>query len=311
MIVNPDWKVLLIDIDGTIPNLALMKVASYFKQGGATVGFDVDNPTHAYVSVILRKNRPKALSCANMLTSLYPGIQIDLGGPGYEIKKCLPEEIENSQPDYSIYPYIDYALGFTTRGCIRHCPFCIVPIKEGKLHRVRNIREIYRPEYKAIKLLDNNILADRENFKDIVDFVTEHNIKLDISQGLDIRLLDEELAGLIAKIKPMGYFDFAFDSLRYYKSVAKGIELLKDAGLDVRRKVQFYVYCDRSQTGEYGIDSAIQRCQILKELGTNSYVMLNIDQEPTQDMKNLKRWANRKYIYWSIDFKDYRMGAIA
>lgn len=311
MIVDPSQRVLLVDIDGVIPNLALMKVASFFKTGGASVGFHVDDPTDAYISVILKKDRPIANMCANMLASLYPGINIDIGGPGYDVKKTLPDCIESCQPDYSLYPGIDYALGFTTRGCIRKCPFCIVPIKEGKLHRIQSIRDIYRPEYHAIKLLDNNILADRDNFKEVVEFCESHNLKLDISQGLDIRLLDDELASLIARVKPLKKLDFAFDSMRYKSAVYRGIQLLKIHGVDVRGKVQFYVYCDRSVTGQYGIESAIKRCQILKAQGTNAYVMLNIDQAPTQDMKNLKRWANRKQLYWSIDFKDYRTGAIA
>ena len=310
MIVDPSRRVLLVDIDGVIPNLALMKVSSFFKMGGASVGFYVDDPTDAYISVILKKNRPKASMCANMLMALYPGVRIDIGGPGYDIKKTLPDCIESCQPDYSLYPGIDYALGFTTRGCIRKCPFCIVPIKEGKLHRIQPISEIYRPEYSAIKLLDNNILADRDNFKEVVEFCESHNLKLDISQGLDIRLLDSELASLIARIKPMKKLDFAFDSMKYLKHVLRGLNLLRNAGIDTRGKVQFYVYCDRSYDGEYGIKSAIERCQILKNHGTNAYVMLNIDQEPTQDMKNLKRWANRKQLYWSVDFKDYRTGAI-
>lgn len=311
MITDQDCKVLLVNIDSVIPNLALMKVASYYRKAGAIVGFHIDDPTHAFISCIFKKNRPKAISSAMMLRALNPDIIIDIGGPGYDLRKTLPPEIENSQPDYSIYPAMDYAIGFTTRGCIRNCPFCIVPKKEGKLHRIQSISEIYRPEYGAIKLLDNNVLADRENFRDIVQFCEDHDLKLDVSQGLDIRLVDEELAGLIARIKPMVKLDFAFDSLRYQDSVKKSIQLLKDAGVNVRSNVQFYVYCDRSQTGEYGIESATKRCQMLKELGTNAYVMLNIDDEPTQEMKNLKRWANRKQIFWSIDFQDYKTGGTA
>lgn len=275
------------------------------------VGFDVDNPTHAYISCIFRKNRHKAISSANMLASLYPGIIIDIGGPGYDLKKVLPAEIENCKPDYDLYPNMDYALGFTTRGCIRKCPFCVVPKKEGKLTRIQPISEIYNPRFNQIKLLDNNVLADRDNFRDIVRFASDHNLKLDVSQGLDIRLLDEELASLIAQIRPMNKLDFAFDSLDYKEQVIRGIELLKDAGVNLRSNVQFYVYCDRSTTGKYGIDSAIERCNILKEQGTNAYVMLNIDEEPTQTMKNLKRWANRKQLYWSMDFHDYRIGGHA
>lgn len=303
-------KVLLVDIDSIIPNLALMKVSAFYKQEGAQVGFDVDNPTHAYISCIFRKNRHKAISSANMLSSLYPDVIIDIGGPGYDLKKVLPNEIEDCTPDYDLYKGMDYALGFTTRGCIRACPFCIVPKKEGKLHRIRPISEIYNPRFNQIKLLDNNVLADRENFRDIVQFCLDHKLKLDVSQGLDIRLMDSELASLIAKIRPMNKLDFAFDSLDYKESVIEGIRLLKDAGVNVRSDVQFYVYCDNTD-GKYGIESAINRCNILKEQGTNAYVMLNIDQEPTQTMKNLKRWANRKQLYWSISFNDYRIGGFA
>lgn len=297
-------RVLLIDIDSVIPNLALMKISAYYKSLGNTVGFDIDDPDRAFISVIFKKNRGLANQSANMLKALYPNVIIDVGGPGYDLNKKLPQAIEDTQPDYTIYPNINYALGFTSRGCIRNCPFCIVPIKEGKLKRVNSIENIYRPEYDAIKLLDNNVLADPDNFKHIVDFCSDHNLKLDVSQGLDIRLLTPELAGYVARIKPLKSLVFAYDNPDYTESVKKGIQLLKDAGVNVRSKVQFYVYCDNS-SGKFGIESALKRCELLKELGTNPYVMLDIDSQPTQEMKHLKRWANRKAIFWKIDFKDY------
>lgn len=300
-------RVLLIDFDSTIPNLALMKISAYHKRGGDIVGFNVDCPDMAYISVIFKKNAKNAESCAFMLRMENPNIIIDIGGPGYDLKKVLPPKIEDSQPDYSLYPGINYALGFTTRGCIRRCPFCVVPKKEGKLKRVQPIEKIYRPEYDAIKLLDNNVLADMDNFRHIAQFVTDHNLKLDISQGLDARLLTEESAHLLKKITPLVTFTFAFDSLKYRPAVERAVKLLKDAGIDIRGRVQFYVYCDDSVTGEYGINSALERCNILKALGTNAYVMLDVDKTPSQDMKNLKRWANRKAIFWATDFKHYTL----
>lgn len=298
-------RVLLVDIDSTIPNLALMKISAYYKKGGDTVGFNVDNPDRAYISCIFQKNRHKALSSANMLSLEYPGILIDIGGPGYDLKKTLPMEIEKESPDYSLYPDIDYSMGFTTRGCIRKCPFCIVPIKEGPLKFIQPIEEIYNPRFSAIKLLDNNVLANMDNFRHIIQFCIEHDLKLDISQGLDARLLTPESANLLKKVKPLKTFTFAFDSLSYRPQVERAIDLLKEAGIDVRGSVQFYVYCNRDRTGEYGIASAIERCNILKSLGTSAYVMLDINQPPTKKMRHLKRWANRKHIFWSCEFKDY------
>lgn len=299
-------RILLIDVDSKIPNLALMKISQYHKQGGDTVALNsLEDPDKAYISVIFKKNRDKAVSLAYLLRLTYPNIEIDIGGPGYDLKKKLPPEIEETSPDYDLYPNIDYSIGFTTRGCIRRCPFCIVPIKEGKLTRVRSIEEIHDKRHSQIKLLDNNILADKENFRHVADYCIKNNLKLDISQGLDARLLDEETAGLLAQIKPMVCFTFAFDSLKYKTKVLKAIRLLKDAGVNVRSLVQFYVYCDNSINGEYGIKSAVERCQILKSEGTNAYVMLNIDEDPSREMKQLKRWANRKAIFWTIDFKDY------
>lgn len=277
------------------------------------MGFNVTNPDMAYISVIFKKNANIARSCAGLLRLQYPDIIIDIGGPGYDLKKELPPDIERTQPDYTLYKGMSYALGFTTRGCIRKCPFCVVPIKEGGLRYIQPIENIYRPEYDAIKLLDNNILADMDNFKHVAKFCIDHNLKLDISQGLDARLLTEESARLLKQIVPLKTFTFAFDSLAYRPAVERAVKLMKDAHIDIRGRVQFYVYCDDSITGEYGILSAVERCNILKSLGTNPYVMLDIDRPPSRDMKNLKRWANRKAIFWTVDFNDYstKKGAVA
>lgn len=275
------------------------------------MGFNIDDPDRAYISCIFQKNRDIAKSAGELLRIQYPNIFIDIGGPGYDLKKTLPVEIERTQPDYTLYPNMDYALGFTSRGCIRQCPFCVVPIKEGKLRFIQPIEDIYRPEFNAIKLLDNNVLADMDNFRHIAKFCIDHNLKLDISQGLDARLLTEESAQLIAQLKPIKNFCFAFDSLAYRPAVERAISLLKGAGVDIRGLVQFYVYCNRDINGEYGIKSAVERCNILKSLGTNAYVMLDINQRPTQEMRNLKRWANRKAIYWTCDYSEYTRGVKA
>lgn len=298
-------RVLLIDIDSKIPNLALMKISAYYKALGGTVGFDTADPTRAYISCIFKKNKAKADSAATMLKLQYPEISIDIGGPGYSLTKVLPDEIEHQRPDYDLYPGTDHSLGFTTRGCIRRCPFCIVPIKEGHLHRVARIEDIHDPRRRQIKLLDNNVLADMDNFRRIVEYCKEHDLRLDVSQGLDARLLTEEAAGLLASIRPMSTWTFAFDSMAYRPAVERAIGLLRNAGINLRQLVQFYVYCDDSD-GEYGIESAIERCRLLKGWNTNPWVMLNIDRTPTKAMRHLKRWANQKQIFWTIDISKYK-----
>ncbi len=298
-------NIMLIDLDSTIPNLALMKIAAYHRERGDSVSWNTNAPDKVYISCIFRKNAKKADSSAAMLRATYGDIEIEIGGPGYDLKKRLPMEIETISPDYSIYPDCEYSLGFTTRGCIRNCSFCIVPKKEGKLKKVSDIEKIHNPKHSAIKLLDNNVLAMPENFKHICDYCAKNNLKIDFSQGLDARLLTDELAAYLAKVKPLACFDFAFDSWDYEQDVIKTVELLKKHGINPRNKVMFYVYCSNDLDGPTGIKSAIRRCYKLRELGTNPYVMLNIDSEPSAIMKDLKRWANRKPIFWSTDFKNY------
>lgn len=218
-------RILLIDLDSTIPNLALMKISAYWKSKGCEVGFTTKDPTRAYISCIFKKNRDGAKVSAYFLSLTYPKIKIDIGGTGYDLKKTLPDDIERMRPDYTLYPECNYSLGFTTRGCIRACPFCVVPHKEGKLHRVSTIEEIYDPGFKSIKLMDNNVLGDMDNFREIIDFCRTHNLKLDLSQGLDARLLTEESAELLSQVKPMASWVFAFNSLSYKDDVLNSLSL--------------------------------------------------------------------------------------
>lgn len=125
-------RILLIDADSTIPNLALMKISAYHKAIGDIVGFDVEDPDKVYCSIIFKKNR----HMADGLRFLYPNADIDIGGSGYDLKKTLPDCIESMTPDYTIYPDNKSYYGFTSRGCIRHCPFCIVHDKEGGFRRI-------------------------------------------------------------------------------------------------------------------------------------------------------------------------------
>ena len=144
-------RILLIDVDSTIPNLALMKISTWHKAKGDSIvlthGANVDltdPPDKIYGSIIYKKNK----HALDDLISRYPDI-IDIGGSGYDLHKTLSDEIENMAPDYSLYPEFDYSIGFSSRGCIRStktCPFCVVPIKEGRFRRTQHPSEWYNPD---------------------------------------------------------------------------------------------------------------------------------------------------------------------
>ena len=240
----------------------------------------------------------------------YPDLDIDIGGSGYDLHKTLPDYIENLKPDYSLYPEFDYSIGFSSRGCIRNtktCPFCIVPIKEGRYRRTQHPREWYNPEFKTIVFLDNNILADKEYFMQITAWCTEKKLRLQFNQGLDIRRLDEEIARRLLEMPKHGMINFAWDHVEDESVIREKVDLLKRVGFSnnkLRAKIQFYVYVNDDSEAEY--QSGVYRCRELKKLHCNSYVMYNIDNERTQRIKDLQRWSIRKIFYWINDISDYK-----
>ena len=289
-------RILLIDVDSTIPNLALMKISAYEKSRGNQVGFNIDNPDKVYCSIIFDWNSHKA----DGLKFLYPHAEIDIGGSGYDLSKKLPPEIDSIEPDYSLYPGCDYDLGFTTRGCIRSCYFCIVPKKEGAFRINQHPRLFHNPNHKKVMLLDNNILSDKDWFMVVTEWILHLKLKVDFNQGLDIRLMDYEIAGRLKELKPIDYWRFAFDSLQYTNAVKRGIDILKDVGVNVRARSIWYVYLhDDSQ-----FDDALKRCLILRDLGVLPYPMFNRHAKRTPRMTALKRWC-RPWIFFTTTWEEY------
>jgi len=286
-------RISLIDVDSKIPNLALMKISAYHKAKGDTVGFNLHNPDKIYTSIIFKKNKGKALN-----QSLSEGIQFEWGGSGIN-NNVLPNEIEYIKPDYDLYPS-EYSQGFTTRGCNRKCHFCIVHKKEGKFKRWQHPDEFYCEQFNQVKLMDNSILWDKMWTQEVLNYFIDKGVDVDMTQGYDLRLIDEDVIDVICR-STKGMIRLAFDDTKLESVVIDKIQLFKDYSFDVRHKLQVYCYCHDDSMYE----DTLYRCNVLKNLGTNAFVMFNCDQPRTSRIKNLIRWCNRKAIYWSVPFEKY------
>ncbi|GAI91073.1 unnamed protein product, partial [marine sediment metagenome] len=184
-------------------------------------------------------------------------------------------EVEHIMPDYDLYPGLDCSMGFTSRGCIRRCPWCIVPEKEGGIKPWARIYEFWDRRHQRIMLFDNNLLASPNWRQTMGDLIAE-DLKVDFNQGLDIRLVNEENVGYLKRVKAMQFrfgkrgrktLRFAFDDIAYEGAVRSGIELLLDAGIN-SRKLSFYVLHG------FGDDNtAVERINILRSYNVDIYPM--------------------------------------
>ncbi len=196
--------ILLIDIDSRLPNLALMKLSSHFKMQGKRVILAhrddrIKGVEEVYASCIFFHS--KTTYHVKKLREHY-GNGLIVGGSGIDVKLRLPRKIENLPADYSLYPELkDRAIGFLTRGCPFKCPFCIVPVKEGRVKQVSDLDALLQNRLGKLILLDDNILS-HPNCNFFLEEMVKRNIEVNFNQTLDIRLIDKEKAKLLKRIRP-------------------------------------------------------------------------------------------------------------
>lgn len=305
-------KVLLIDADGKYPNRALMVISQYHKGRNdkvflkkglePTLPLDCLNPNIAYMSCIFDWNRQKVLSFAEQLKSVCDVVS---GGSGISLSSFLPNEVEHLMPDYELYG-IDYSIGFTSRGCIRNCPFCIVPKKEGTIRDNAPISEFLHPSHRKLILYDNNFLASPKWHYNLIDIINL-KIKVSFNQGLDIRLIDHENARLLAKTR---LTDDQFRRRRIYYSwdlpqcedqVLEGIRTLKKAGFNGASQM-CYVLVGFNTT--YQDD--LHRIHTLIKEDVLPFVM-TYNYRKDSYYPYLSRWVNKRY-YKVIPWEKFDRG---
>ena len=288
-------KVAIHDSDATgFPNYALMKIAAWHKAQGDSVEWWI--PLNEYDKVYSSK--------VFTFTPENPYLPENTlkGGTGYGKYDPLPDEIDAMFPDYSMYPDVRYAIGFLTRGCIRSCPWCVVPKKEGKIIPYRTWQEIKRPDSRDIVFMDNNVLACPHGIEQMQSMVGQ-NVRVDFNQGLDARLVTPEIAKVLAGLKWIRQIRTACDTDASMESVGTMIERLAECGVKPYKVFVYVLVQD--------IESAERRVQFLRKLGADPFAQpyrdFTTNEEPKRELKDFARWVNDKAIFKTVKtFAEYR-----
>lgn len=299
----------LIDVDGhNFPNLALMRISAYHKAHGDIVEWWWSDFVH-YDIVYMSKIFSDAYSPD--VPAPINADKVVKGGTGYAIHlqdgkevfnkeedKDLPAGIEKMFPDYSIYPQFPYAVSMTSRGCPRGCAFCHVAAKEGRCSiKVANVSDFWCGQ-DEIKVLDPNITACRDK-RDLMQQYVDTKAKIDFTQGLDIRLLNQRDIEDLNKMR-IGTLHFAWDNPQddlksKFQDFAKGFRRKTNIGT---------VYCLTNFNSTLSQD--LYRIYTLRDLGYDPFVMVYNKPAAPKEIRRLQRWCNNKIIFKSTTrFEDY------
>lgn len=304
----------LIDVDGhNYPNLPLMKLSAWHKAQGDSVEW-YEPLTSGHMDRVY-------LSKVFSFTPDYQyGIDSDeiiRGGSGYAISLVdgkevydksadndLPYEIEHIYPDYSLYPDLtkDTAYGFLTRGCPRGCDFCHVEAKEGRCSvKVADLSEFWRGQ-KNIVLCDPNLIACKD-WKDLLQQLIDSRAKVDFNQGIDIRLMTEEKAEMLSKLR-VKRIHFAWDRYEDKDMILPKFQMFKDISKWGYSKLCVYVLTNFDTTFEQDLE----RVYTLRNMGYDPYIMVYDKAHTTtkDNVRRLQRWVNNRILFRAVPtFEQY------
>lgn len=314
------------------PNLASMKISGYFKEQGHNVSL---------ISIYKSNSSFDRIYCSKVFSDTeiprledFFDCKIFYGGSGFKYDKAepLPPKIEHHMPDYHLYDdwvqsqlqngvnktalkyYTDYSIGYTTRGCIRHCNFCINR-NYNKVLFHSPIKEFLDPSRKKICLLDDNIFAYTD-WKKIFQELQDTNKKFQYKQGLDERLLTDEKCEILFNSKYDGDFIFAFDNIADKDIIIKKLDMIKRY---TNKIPKFYVFTgfDRDNKWdiafwEQDIYDLMERCRILMKYHCLPYIMRfnRYIESPYQGVyKTVAAWCNQPSFFKKKSLREFGLAS--
>lgn len=310
----------LIDNGTRHPNLALMKLSAYNKKLGYQVDLleDYDHiPEYDQVYI------SKVFTFTEVPKNLRDYKNITIGGTGFfkDGGGDLDDEIEHHMPDYHLYDdfihrqlakgvprkryadYLDYSIGFTTRGCFRKCEFCVNK-KYDRAFKHSPIKEFLDPTRKYIYLWDDNFLA-YNGWEQILDELEDTDKRFQFRQGLDIRLMTERGAQRLSKVKYHGDYIFSFDNIEEKELIKKQLILWKKY---CSKTTKLFLLTAFGSQDEINIAETFERIKILMEFGCLPYIMRY------EDYKNsnfrgmyiqMARWCNQPQFFKKKSFRQF------
>jgi hypothetical protein len=277
-------------------------VSQYTKWVGGLTEWTED--TTAFVSVVFSWQLAQAYQ--RVIWLKMQGYHMRAGGPAVTLNPHYLTDVAEIGGQVNALPHHNPDATFTSRGCIRKCPFCAVPRIEGDLVELDDWEP--KPD-----VCDNNFLAcSRKHFDKAIDRLKPVP-SVDFTQGLDARLLTKYHAERLAELD-MPKIRLAWDDVRLESQVAAAIQILKNA-LIPKRKIKVYVlfgfrdtpedalYRMKTLKHEWGVNPLPMRYQPLDAVKRNNYVAPNWT-DP--ELRRMQRYWWRTRWLGGIPFEEYK-----
>ena len=319
-------RVRLTQLDGILPNMALMKLAAFHRARGDEVVFSRSpyrSPTEGeydrvYGSAIFSFT---ALRVKRFRAAFPDAI---VGGTWNPADAITVEDVVGDFDglDYTPWPDFTASIGFTQRGCRLKCGFCVVPRKEGKPRTVATVPQIWRgkPWPKHLHLLDNDFFGQpEEQWQARLTEIRDGGFKVCCNQGVNVRAVTPEAATALASVQ---YTDDQFKRRRLYtacdnigdeKVFFRGVDILAAAGIPPSHLLAYMlVGYERRETWEH----VLYRFHRMADMRIRPFPMPFGDRRrglPTGDIAGdftgktlgqFQRWAVRR-LYTVVPFEQY------